>query len=98
MKTWVLWASRRNAVEWIIRSQSRRKSLRVALAGSSWRRPRLAAGSAAKGARVRAAFIATFLPCCPRRPGRPLTNPGLHITIEYQKQATERDGKLGGID
>ena len=31
----VLWARRRNAVEWMIRSQSRRKAFRPALAGSA---------------------------------------------------------------
>ena len=43
--TWVLWASRRNALAWMIRSQSRRKSVRVGDGGSSRSRPRLRAGS-----------------------------------------------------
>jgi hypothetical protein len=41
----VLYASRRNAVAWMIRSQSRRKALRVGLTGSGWSRPRLRPGA-----------------------------------------------------
>jgi hypothetical protein len=43
--TWVWCASRRNAVAWMMRSQSRRKALRVALTGSGCSRPRLLPGA-----------------------------------------------------
>src|SRR3546814_10310438 len=49
MKTWVLCLSRRKAVEWMIRSRSRWKQVRVSLSGSGWKRPRLFAGSLAYG-------------------------------------------------
>ena len=65
-KTWVLCLRRRKAVAWMMRSRSRRNSLRVGLAGSACSRPRLAAGIGGIG-RARAGASTAMISLSSRR-------------------------------